>query len=175
MPKMPNRSQVLSLILLCPGLVWESSPIRSGIHAFSGRTVDHRCRGRCSEPSAPHETRLHYHLFNGGYNPASPLTWTPQEAAEFTIFHDGSPEHAGMQLRTAVQHWTGTDLAEFLTRLYLGHLEADSDNAINNSIINNSEEIKKKKIVYEPQNVRSPKWKGLESREGILALKDGRL
>jgi len=151
-------SRALSLILLCPGFVWNSYSIR----AFRGGTVD-RSRSR-SITNTRQSTRLHPHRFNGGYDPSSPLTWTPQQAAEFTIFHDGSPEHAGMQLRTAVQHWSGTDLAEFLTRLYLGHLEVSNEP-------NDSDESKEKRIVYEPQNVRSPKWEGLETREGILALK----
>ena len=161
------RSQALSLVFLCPGLVWNSHPIQSGIHAFQGGAVDHHLSR--SGTKIRQNTHLHPHRFNGGYDPTSPLTWTPQQAAEFTIFHDGSPEHAGMQLRTAVQHWSGTDLAEFLTRLYLGHLEIDTDKTSSHSDYDNVG--KKKRIVYEPQNVRCPQWEGLETREGIFALK----
>ena len=109
---------------------------------------------------------MHPHRFNGGYDAASPLTWTPQQAAEFTIFHDGTPQHAGMQLKSTIQHWHGDDLAQFLTRLYLGQLEDDTTT-------NEGEGHRSgKKVVYEPKNVRNPRWKGLETREGILALKD---
>lgn len=110
-------------------------------------------------------TILNVHRFNGGYDPSSPLTWTPQQAAEFTIFHEGTPEHAGMQLKTTIQHWRGEDLAEFLTRLYLGqerHVQPQSGSNYHNN--------HQKVLVYEPQNVRSPQWRGLESREGVLAL-----
>jgi hypothetical protein len=119
---------------------------------------------------------LNVHRFNGGYDPSSPLTWTPQQAAEFAIFHEGTPHHAGMQLRTAIQHWRGDDLAEFLTRLYLGkerqqqvqpslqsnHNHNDDDYHNNNH---------QRSLVYEPQHVRAPQWWGLETREGLVALK----
>lgn len=125
-------------------------------------SVDHNCR---FENRARRATRVDLHRFDGGYDPSSPLTWTPQQAAEFTIFHDGTPQHAGMQLRTTIQHWSGTNLAEFLTRLYLGHTTTDTKhNHIPGRTTN--------KITYEPQNVRTPQWKGLDTREGILALKD---
>jgi len=161
------RYQAFCLVFCCPGLVWNSYPFHSSIHAFQGGAVDHHLSR--SVTKIRQFTRLHPHRFNGGYDPTSPLTWTPQQAAEFTIFHDGSPEHAGMQLRTAVQHWSGTDLAEFLTRLYLGHLEIDTDKTGSHSDYDSVS--KKKRIVYEPQNVRSPQWEGLETREGIFALK----
>lgn len=109
---------------------------------------------------------MHPHRFNGGYDAASPLTWTPQQAAEFTIFHDGTPQHAGMQLKSTIQHWHGEDLAQFLTRLYLGQLEDDI------TTMEGEGHRSGKKVVYEPKNVRKPRWKGLETREGILALKD---
>jgi len=54
--------------------------------------------------------------------------------------------------------------AEFLTRLYLGQKVSSSDNDIDHN--------NRKELVYEPQNVRSPQWKGLNTREGIFALKD---
>jgi hypothetical protein len=121
---------------------------------------------------------LHAHRFNGGYDPASPLTWSPQQAAEFTIFHQGEPKYIGLQLRMAIQHWTGTELAEFLTRLYLGQIVEEKQQPVRSSSSpwtfgEESRHVEvKKKLVYEPQNVRAPQWKGLETREGILALKD---
>jgi hypothetical protein len=104
------------------------------------------------------------HKFNGGYDPSRPLTWTPEEAAEFTIFHESTPEIAGMQLRTAIQHWTGADLAEFLARLYLAQRLVPPRDYERSSSVGN-------KLLYEPDNVRSPQWKGLDSRAGVMALK----
>ena len=150
---------LLSAFLLCQALLWNRSP-RSA-HAFVDVAVEH---GRRSfQGSTRKSTELNPHRFNGGYDPSSPLAWTPLQAAEFTIFHDGTPHHAGMQLKSTIQHWGGADLAEFLTRLYLGDLVNDtaSDGHRNG-----------KKVVYEPRNVRTPQWEGLETREGILALKD---
>jgi hypothetical protein len=127
-----------------------------------------------------HTTSLHPHRFNGGYDPASPLTWTPKAAAEFTIFHESpsTPEFIGMQLRTAIQHWSGTDLAEFLTRLYLGERAEPVayPKIADPSPWSMGQESKiqlpqQNKLVYEPENVRAPRWKGLKTREGILALK----
>ena len=130
-------------------------------------------------------TRLYPHRFNGGYDPSSPLTWTPQQAAEFTIFHHGSPEYIGMQLRSTIQHWSGKDLAEFLTRLYLGQPLAEQQTQIGQQTSSTSSpwssfvvthnhrgdrQENTKKLRYEPNNVRTPQWKGLDSREGILAL-----
>jgi hypothetical protein len=164
----------LSLLLLCPAFVWNSNNPSHVVHAFTGTAVvDHiRRRRRCCferETTRHGNTELHLHRFNGGYDPASPLTWTPQQAAEFTIFHEGTPQHAGMQLKTTIQHWTGTDVAEFLTRLYLGQLA-------NDNITNNDDGIgiqsTTKKVVYEPKNVRTPQWEGLDTREGVFALKD---
>jgi len=151
---------VLSSIFLCPVSVWSSSP--TNVPTFIGMAVD---RGRRFESKTRQGTELHPHRFNGGYDPASPLTWTPQQAAEFTIFHEGTAQHAGMQLRTTIQHWSGADLAEFLTRLYLGHKVTDIENS---SLAYKSTT----NIRYEPQNVRTPQWEGLETREGIFALKD---
>jgi len=161
----------MMFLLLCPAFVWNSSNLSHVVHAFTGTAVvDHgRRRYFESKTSRQGSTELHLHRFNGGYDPASPLTWTPQQAAEFTIFHEGTPQHAGMQLKTTIQHWTGTDLAEFLTRLYLGQLAIDN-------ITNNDDSIgtqsTTKKVVFEPKNVRTPQWEGLDTREGVLALKD---
>jgi hypothetical protein len=147
------RSLVLiATISLCHSFVWNNN---NNIQAFVAVV-------RRSYKTA--STQLNPHRFNGGYDPGSPLTWTPQQAAEFTIFHEGSPQHAGMQLKTAIKHWSGENLAEFLTRLYLGHQISSNSNDIDHE--------NKNKLVYEPQNVRSPQWKGLDTREGIFALKD---
>jgi hypothetical protein len=147
------RSLVLiATIFLCHSFVWNNN---NNIQAFVAVV-------RRSYKTA--STQLNPHRFNGGYDPGSPLTWTPQQAAEFTIFHDGSPQHAGMQLKTAIKHWSGENLAEFLTRLYLGHQVSSNSNDIDHE--------DKNKLVYEPKNVRSPQWKGLDTREGIFALKD---
>ena len=154
---------VLSAILLRVDLVWSSGP-NLGL-GFVGTSVDHSRRFGFERKNTRQGTELHPHRFNGGYSPASPLTWTPQQAAEFTIFHEGIPQDAGMQLRSTIQHWGGADLAEFLTRLYLGQVATDATNCA---------EVSKstQKMVYEPQNVRSLQWEGLETREGVFALKD---
>ena len=161
-PKLP----ALSAILLSPILVWNRSP--NHVHAFVlDVAVDHAdCRRRRFKGNIIRRgTELHPHRFNGGYDAASPLTWTPQEAAEFTIFHKGTHHHAGMQLKNTIQHWGGADLAEFLTRLYLAHLVDDATK--DGDVLRRG-----KKVVYEPQNVRNPQWEGLDTREGVLALKD---
>jgi hypothetical protein len=136
-------------------------------------------RPQNSSFSSSSVTILKLHQFNGGYDPASPLTWTPQQAAEFTMFHQGEPMYIGLQLRTAIKRWTGTDLAEFLTRLYLGQKVEPEQQSYRSSSLSPAtigEESKhretKSKIVYEPQNVRTPQWRGLETREGVLALKE---
>lgn len=123
----------------------------------------------CRRPGSTQATSmavLFVHRFNGGYDPSSPLTWTPQQAAEFTMFHPcEEPKYVGQQLKPAIQHWSGFDLAEFLTRLYLGQpSSADGNNG------NDREDGQRPSVVYDPQNVRSPKWNGLNSREGIVAL-----
>lgn len=151
------KVSIFSAILFCQTLIWNRSP-RSA-HAFVDVAVDHSRFQGLSRRS----TQLHPHRFNGGYDPASPLAWTPQQAAEFTIFHEGTSHHAGMQLRGTIQHWGGADLAEFLTRLYLGDLVNDTANDGHRS---------GKKVVYEPWNVRTPRWEGLDTRDGVLALKD---
>ncbi|KAG7367495.1 hypothetical protein IV203_030166 [Nitzschia inconspicua] len=129
---------------------------------------------------------LYRHRFNGGYDPSFPLTWTPKQAAEFTIYHHGEPKYIGLQLKMAIQHWTGSDLAEFLTRLYLGQVTdakvrtvSDSSSSYRTSTTSYTsfgEESRNQEvrttIIYEPQNVRIPQWKGLETREGVLALLD---
>ena len=156
---MVSKIPALCSILLYPVLV---STGANHVHAFVGAGVDHR---HLIDTKTRQSTQLHPHRFHGGYDPSSPLTWTPQQAADFTIFHEGLPQHAGMQLRNTIQHWSGADLAEFLTRIYLGQTETDTTNS--DCAYNN-----KKKIVYEPKNVRAPKWEGLDTREGIFALKD---
>jgi hypothetical protein len=159
---MISRLPAVALIALFPALVWYSSPTH--VNAFLSKAADGGRRR--FESNSRQDTELHPHRFNGGYDPASPLTWTPHQAAEFTIFHEGTPQHAGMQLRTTIQHWSGADLAQFLTRLYLGHLITDVTKD------NDAGYKSSKKVVYEPRNVRTPQWEGLDTREGILALKD---
>ena len=113
-------------------------------------------------------TVLFPHRFNGGYDASAPLTWTPQQAAEFVMFHPcEEPKYVGQQLRPAIQHWSGFDLAEFLTRLYLGDPRDDSDETGGSD---SSVRGQGRSVVYEPQNVRSPKWNGLHTKEGISAL-----
>ncbi len=103
-----------------------------------------------------HPTTRFVHQFNGGYDASrSAITWNPMQAAEFVIWHSGSADAAGKQLQPLIQHWTGTDVGEFLTRLYLG--EADSEES---------------KLTFESRNVRTPQWKGLKDEAGRLALKE---
>jgi hypothetical protein len=98
--------------------------------------------------------RAHYQ-FNGGYDASKAgISWNPMQAAEFVIWHSGSAEAAGRQLQPLIQHWTGTDVGEFLTRLYLG--EADRVES---------------KLTFESRNVRTPQWKGLEE-DGRTALRE---
>jgi len=123
-------------------------------------------------------TVLFPHRFNGGYDASAPLTWTPQQAAEFVMFHPcEEPKYVGQQLKPAIQHWSGFDLAEFLTRLYLGDPRNDSDDTDGGGSFSTSNYMEAgqgqgRSVVYEPQNVRSPKWHGLHTKEGISALAD---
>lgn len=96
-----------------------------------------------------------HHQFNGGYDASKAgVSWNPMQASEFVIWHSGSAEAAGRQLQPLIQHWTGTDVGEFLTRLYLG--EADRVES---------------KLTFESRNVRSPQWKGLDE-DGRIALRE---
>jgi len=118
----------------------------SGVHGFSSVSI------------VPYHTaiplRAHYQ-FNGGYDASKAgISWNPMQAAEFVIWHSGSAEAAGRQLQPLIQHWTGTDVGEFLTRLYLG--EADRAES---------------KLTFESRNVRTPQWKGLDE-DGRTALRE---
>ena len=53
-----------------------------------------------------------------------------------------------------VKNWSGSDVGEFMTRLYLGEI--------------NEEEFT---VNYCPSNVRNPRWKGLDEK-GLKALED---
>jgi hypothetical protein len=97
-------------------------------------------------------TILFPHQFNGGYDPAMTVTWNPLQAAEFVLWHRGAPQDAGMQLAPMIPHWSGTDVGEFLTRIYLGEINSDQ-----------------RKVSYESKNVRTPRWRGL-GEEGVQDL-----
>lgn len=174
---MANLIRLLPLLVLVASVVgllvpqqdwlWPTPPNHHVVDAFvavvPGRPRFSPTTTTTKISSPPSLTILHPHRFNGGYDPSTPLTWTPQQAAMFVMFHHGEPKYAGLQLKTAIQHWSGFDLAEFLTRLYLG--QPCSSNGSNL-------QEQERQVMYEPQNVRSPQWKGLETREGIVALKD---
>ena len=85
------------------------------------------------------------------YDPDS-VTWNPSQAAEFVMWHKGSPEYAGMQLSPMVANWGGLELGEFLTRLYLGVPKEDDFS-----------------VHYDPRKVQDPQWKGLDD-DGATAL-----
>jgi len=81
---------------------------------------------RQSRAFAPHPFRqttpavpiaLFPHQFNGGYDAAMAVKWTPMQAAEFVIWHVGDTKDAGKQLMPLIPHWSGSDVGEFLTRL----------------------------------------------------------
>ena len=108
---------------------------------------------RQTTPAVPTPTVLFPHQFNGGYDAAMAVKWTPMQAAEFVIWHIGDTKDAGKQLMPLIQHWSGSDVGEFLTRLYLGE--------------KNEEEFK---LSFESRNVRNPQWKGLKDEPGRKAL-----
>jgi len=81
-------------------------------------------------------------------------SWTPSQAAEFVVCHVGEHRQTGMQLSPMVFNWSGEDLGEFLSRLFLGEVSEEDG-----------------KISYCPSNVRSPMWLGLDE-EGVEALKE---
>ncbi len=86
------------------------------------------------------------------------VSWTPSQAAEFVIYHAGDPKQAGMQLSPMIQDWSGSDLGEFLTRLFLGELVKNDEGKV-------------ERVSYCPSNVRDPKWKGLDE-DGVEAMKE---
>jgi len=100
-------------------------------------------------------TVLFPHQF-GGYdaNQAGVIAWTPSEAAEFVLWHLGTPRQGGMQLAPMIKGWSGDDVGEFLGRLYLGEVIKEEE-----------------RISFCPSNVRDPQWLGL-SDEGFAGMKD---
>jgi len=98
------------------------------------------------------------HQFNGGYDASNvkAAKWTPLEAVEFVVWHVGDNyEDMGRQLVPLIENWSGKEWGEFMTRLYLGETKKDEF-----------------EVSFESRNVRSPKWKGLDTEEGLCALKD---
>ena len=77
------------------------------------------------------------------------VRWNPAQAAEFVTWHVQGPEKAGLQLAPMIQHWSGNDVGEFLTRMYLGEIDEE-----------------KYTITYHPSNVRNPQWIGLDNNAG---------
>ena len=73
--------------------------------------------------AASSSTVLFPHQF-GGYDAgvAGVVTWSPSEAAEFVVWHHGEPRQAGMQLSPMIRNWSGDDVGEFLSRLFLGEV-----------------------------------------------------
>lgn len=98
-------------------------------------------------------TLLFPHQF-GGYDANVAAKWTPSQASEFVIWHNAEPSKIGMQLMPIIKNWTGKDLGEFLSRLFLGKLLKDEN-----------------KIEFCPSHVRNPQWLGLEE-DGLNAMKE---
>jgi hypothetical protein len=105
-----------------------------------------------STSSTTSSTILFPHQFNGGYDAAMTIKWNPLQAAEFVLWHMGAPQDAGMQLAPMIPHWSGTDVGEFLTRIYLGETI-----------------FEQRKVSYDSKNVRTPQWRGL-GQQGLEAL-----
>lgn len=78
--------------------------------------------------------------------------WNPAQASEFLTWHIEDAEKAGLQLAPLIKEWSGSDVGEFLTRMYLGEV--------------NQEEYT---ISYHPSNVRNPQWRGL-GEDGLRYL-----
>jgi len=100
-------------------------------------------------------TVLNPHHF-AGYDAgvAGTVTWSPSEAAEFVVWHKGKAKNAGMQLSPMIRNWSGDDVGEFLSRLFLGEVLEDEN-----------------RVTFCPSNVRNPQWLGLGD-EGFEAMKD---
>ena len=93
---------------------------------------------------------------NGSNDPGPPVnvSWNPWQAAEFIIWHpNDDSQEAGRQLAPMIVHWSGKEVAEFLTRIYLGE-----------------KHVSLRKIVYESKNVRRPQWFGLDNDHGLRQL-----
>jgi hypothetical protein len=136
-----------------------SSALSVGVQSFAP-TRQNLCRissASCSDSSYESSTTLlnQHHQFSGfDAGRSAEVSWTPSEAAEFVIWHAGKPSQAGMQLSPMIRGWSGIDVGEFLTRLFLGEVDDDE-----------------KRISFCPSNVREPKWKGLDE-EGKEAMRD---
>ncbi|CAB9500331.1 expressed unknown protein [Seminavis robusta] len=115
---------------------------------------------RPSSTCVLHETPKNNPFQNGGYDPsdASAAQWSPLEAAEFVIFHDSDPATVGRQLTHLVAHWSGRQVGEFVSRLYVGAILDDNAG----------------KVQFESKHVRCPQWQygGLDSPVGRHALKE---
>ena len=92
----------------------------------------------------------------GGYDAgvAGVTTWSPSEAAEFVVWNRSEPRQAGMQISPMIKNWSGDDVGEFLSRLFLGEVIKEEN-----------------QISFCPSNVRNPQWLGLGD-EGFAAMKD---
>mmetsp|Transcript_3131 Transcript_3131/g.4413 ORF Transcript_3131/g.4413 Transcript_3131/m.4413 type:complete len:396 (-) Transcript_3131:137-1324(-) len=144
-----------------------SSALSVGVQSFAPTSQNHcrlssaSCSGIISNSnsnsgSSSYTTLLNQHHQFSGFDAgrSAEVSWTPSEAAEFVIWHVGEPSQAGMQLSPMIRGWSGIDVGEFLTRLFLGEVDDDE-----------------KRISFCPSNVREPKWKGLDE-EGNEAMKD---
>ena len=81
------------------------------------------------------------------------VNWSPSQAAEFVVWYKGkNVKNAGLQLAPMINGWTGTDVGEFLTRVYLAERQEDGS------------------VSYESRNVRKPNWYGLKTKEGVDKL-----
>jgi hypothetical protein len=126
------------------------SPRLTSISSSSSSSTSLSASSSSSSPSKPHQ-------FNGGYDASAvpSAKWNPREASEFVLWHMSDDyEEVGRQLQPLIQTWSGKDLGEFLSRLYLGEIDT------------NEFEIK-----FESRHVRTPQWKGLDTPEGVLSLK----
>ncbi len=108
-------------------------------------------------PPATHfsSTVLFPHSFTG-YDPgvSGVISWSPSEAAEFIVWHHGEPKQAGMQLSPMIKNWSGDDVGEFLSRLFLGKVIKEEN-----------------KVSFCPSNVRNPQWLGLGDK-GFIAMEE---
>jgi hypothetical protein len=129
-----------------------------GFTALSTSIKSARTRASYGHPPI---TVLFPHQFNG-YDASNAVTWSPLQASEFVVWHVGAPQDAGTQLAPMIQHWSGSQVGEFMTRLYLGEKKQTAHEG--------EEDGGDFKIVFESKNVRDPQWRGLSSEEGLQAL-----
>ena len=74
--------------------------------------------------------------------------WNPEQAAEFVTWNVQGPEKAASQIAPMIKNWSGNDVGEFLTRMYLGEIDEE-----------------RYTIAYHPSNVRNPQWIGLDNND----------